>query len=249
MRPHLLPFGALAGLLLPIFSLLPARAQGVLDPAEGAKPCAALALPANDPEGQAARAYLSAYWKSLDALNAPKPPLDLKPGAAVAVAILGCKFDPTQPLETTVATAWQDLDIKRLQNEQGAAATQGGSASLSGKLEKFRADQHEAPTYVALSAGDQHTIAGEVRACYPEDTEARNDKAFQAHLTVTVDSTGEARTVEISTSDQARVQANPAYRTLAERAQAAVMNPACSKLPLPASALGRFHQIEFVFRP
>ena len=228
----------------------PSRAQGALDPAEGARPCAALALPADDAEGQAARAYLATYWKSLDALNAPEPPLDLKPGIAVEVATLNCKLDPTQSLETTVATAWNDFDIKRLQNEQGAAAAaQGDPHSLLGTLEKYRADQQQAPTFVALSAGDQHAVAGEVRACYPEDTEARNSTPFEAHLVVTVNATGEAQAVEFSKPDRARMQGDLAYRTLAERAQTAVMNPVCAKLPLPASDLGMAHQIEFVFRP
>lgn len=88
-----------------------------------------------------------------------------------------------------------------------------------------------------------------MRRCYAEDTEARNYAHFQAHLTVTVDATGEARQVEFSDQDRARMVSDPSYRALAERARAAVMSPVCAKLPLPPSQLGQVHQIKFVFRP
>jgi neural Wiskott-Aldrich syndrome protein len=140
--------------------------------------------------------------------------------------------------------------------------------SLLATLDKFRTDQKQthaphsranpaqggAPTQgrditASLSAGEQRAIGGEVRRCYAEDTEARNYAQFQAHLTVTVDAAGEARMVEFSAADAARMASDPSYRALAERARAAVMNPLCAKLPLPPGQLGQVHQLKFVFRP
>ena len=39
------------------------------------------------------------------------------------------------------------------------------------------------------------------------------------------------------------------YRALAERARDAVLNPTCSRLPIPANMLGKTQQLSFVFRP
>ena len=140
--------------------------------------------------------------------------------------------------------------------------------SLLATLEKFRADQKQthpprahanpaqggAPSRgrditARLSAGEQHAIASAVRRCYAEDTEARDYAQFQAHLTVTVDAQGVARAVAFSAADQARMQSDPSYRALADRARAAVLSPVCATLPLPASDLGRVHDLKFVFRP
>lgn len=140
--------------------------------------------------------------------------------------------------------------------------------SLLATLDKFRADQKQthAPTAranpaqggapsqgrditSALTSGEQHAIGSAVRRCYSEDTEARNYAQFQAHMTVTVDATGEARMVSFSAADAARMASDPSFRALAERARAAVMNPVCARLPLPPAQLGQVHQIKFVFRP
>jgi hypothetical protein len=140
--------------------------------------------------------------------------------------------------------------------------------SLMATLEKLRADQAQthppraranpaqggAPSRgrditASLSAGEQHAIGNAVRRCYAEDTAARDYAQFQAHLTVTVDATGEARAVEFSGADAQRMAADPSFRALAERARAAVMSPVCARLPLPPAQLGQVHQIKFVFRP
>ncbi|MBO1358533.1 energy transducer TonB [Acetobacter sacchari] len=101
----------------------------------------------------------------------------------------------------------------------------------------------------AMSAGDQRAIGGEVRRCYAEDTAAKDYASFVAHLIVTVDATGEARLVAFAPETQAKMNADPSYRALAERARAAVLSPTCSKLPIPKNLLGQTRQLKFVFRP
>ncbi len=196
--------------------------------------------------------------QSPDSVRAP-PPVPSPPSASQSVSPPSPSTLPALPQMALPSHLTQPNKTKN-----AAADTH----SLLATLEKFRVDQKQthaptahanpaqggAPTRgrditSALSAGDQHAIAGEVRRCYAEDTEARNYAQFQAHLIVTVDATGEARMVQFSGADQARMEADPSYRALAERARAAVMNPTCAKLPLPASELGAVHQIKFVFRP
>jgi len=140
--------------------------------------------------------------------------------------------------------------------------------SLLATLEKFRADQPQThpPKHHAnpdqggstsragditgqLSAGAQKAIGASVRRCYAEDTEAKNYATFVAHLSVTVDAGGEARMVQFKPDTAARMAADPAYRALAERARDAVLNPTCSKLPIPANMLGHVQTLSFVFRP
>ncbi|MBB2190135.1 energy transducer TonB [Gluconacetobacter azotocaptans] len=101
----------------------------------------------------------------------------------------------------------------------------------------------------ALNAADQKAIGNAVRRCYSEDTAARNYAQFVAHLVVTVDSTGMARLVQFSPETQARMEGDPSYRALAERARAAVLSPTCAQLPVPKNLLGQTRQLKFVFRP
>ncbi|CAK7193295.1 hypothetical protein COMNV_01510 [Commensalibacter sp. Nvir] len=144
--------------------------------------------------------------------------------------------------------------------------------SLESTLEAFRADQKQThpPKFKAnplkggapggggarngditraLSVGQQGKIASFVRRCYVEDTAARNYAQFSARLVVTVDETGEARIVTFDPSTQAKMNSDPIYRALAERARDAVLSPMCSKLPIPSQLLGRPKQLRFVFRP
>ncbi|MCQ9154336.1 energy transducer TonB [Acidomonas methanolica] len=146
------------------------------------------------------------------------------------------------------------------------------SHSLLATLEKFRADQKQthAPKARAnpdqggapkgggvpdgditraLSAADQRMIGGSVRRCYSEDTAARDYASFSAHLIVTVDASGVARLARFAPDTQARVNSDPVYRALAERARDAVLSPACAKLPIPARLLGQTHELKFLFRP
>ncbi|TLU71313.1 energy transducer TonB [Lichenicoccus roseus] len=196
---------------------------------------------------------------SPDSVRAP-PPVPSPPSPSQA---------PSPPSPSTLPALPQKMALpSHLTQPNPTRNAAADTHSLLATLEKFRADQKQthapaahanpaqggAPTRgrditSSLSAGDQHAIAGSVRRCYAEDTEARNYAQFQAHLTVTVDATGEARMVQFSPADQGRMAADPSYRALAERARAAVMNPTCAKLPLPASQLGAVHQIKFVFRP
>ena len=144
--------------------------------------------------------------------------------------------------------------------------TQQDSDSLLATLNSFRSDQKNDSTLSTkrlsrsnknsisnivgrLSTSQQKAIGAEVRRCYTEDTAAKDYASFVAHLIVTVDATGEARIVQFSPETQARMNTDPSYRALAERARAAVLSPTCAKLPIPKKLLGQPRQLKFVFRP
>lgn len=174
----------------------------------------------------------------------------------------------TQPVDKLPETP----TFSHITQPNKAKKTVADSHSLLATLDSFRADQKQthAPTARAnpkqggapdgggapngditraLSNADQKAIGGSVRRCYAEDTEARNYASFSAHLIVTVDATGEARMARFAPDTQARVNNDPAYRALAERARDAVLSPTCSKLPIPSNLLGQTHELRFVFRP
>lgn len=145
--------------------------------------------------------------------------------------------------------------------------------SLLATLEKFSADQKQVapPKHVynperggrpqgggaahgnltgALSTGQRKQIGDEVRRCYSEDTAARNYATYSAMMVVTIDATGEARDAEIAPTDMARAAGDPAFRAFAERARRAVLDPECSRLPVPPDLLGKpSAQLTFRFRP
>jgi outer membrane biosynthesis protein TonB len=145
--------------------------------------------------------------------------------------------------------------------------------ALDNTLEKFLADQKQvkAPTHVynperggklhgggsksgnltgELSDGQRKQIGDEVRRCYSEDTAARDYATYSAIMTVTIDDTGEAREVKLSPADQARANADEGFRAFAERAERAVLDPTCAKLPVPPDLLGKpAQELTFRFRP
>jgi hypothetical protein len=85
-------------------------------------------------------------------------------------------------------------------------------------------------------------ISDYARRCFPPDP----TKGVRITLAVTTDSDGVVRRAVVAPVDVARVNADPALRQYAERAVRAIMDPNCSRLPLPQTLLGR--QLEFTFR-
>jgi outer membrane biosynthesis protein TonB len=101
-----------------------------------------------------------------------------------------------------------------------------------------------------LSDGQRKQIGDDVRRCYSEDTAAQNYATYTVVMTVTIDATGEAREVKLSPEDLGRANADPAFRAFAERAERAVLDPTCAKLPVPPELLGKPAQdLMFRFRP
>jgi hypothetical protein len=56
--------------------------------------------------------------------------------------------------------------------------------------------------------------------------------------------------VKLSPADQARANADEGFRAFAERAERAVLDPTCAKLPVPPDLLGKpAQELTFRFRP
>jgi neural Wiskott-Aldrich syndrome protein len=68
-------------------------------------------------------------------------------------------------------------------------------------------------------------------------------------LKVTTDASGTARLAQVAPSDQGRAAGDPVFRAFAERAVRAVLDPACSNLPLPKSMMGANQTFTFRFSP
>jgi hypothetical protein len=101
-----------------------------------------------------------------------------------------------------------------------------------------------------LTTGEMRQIGAEVKRCYAEDTAARDYATFVAVITVTIDADGVVRDAQLSPDDRARSNRDPSFRAFAERAEQAVMDPACAKLPVPANLLGKpSQQLTFQFKP
>ncbi len=68
-------------------------------------------------------------------------------------------------------------------------------------------------------------------------------------MTVTTDASGVARLVGFAPAELSRIQSDARFQAFAERARRAVLDPACSNLPLPQSMLGKVNVLSFRFRP
>ncbi|GBR14324.1 energy transducer TonB [Asaia spathodeae] len=193
------------------------------------------------------------------------PPKPSPPSTSKQVAPPSPQTQPVDKLPETPS-------FSHITQPNPAKKTQTDSHSLLATLDAFRADQKQthppkaranpkqggAPNgggspngdiTSALSDAQQKAIGSGVRPCYTEDTAARNYASFSAYLIVTVDQNGEARIVRFTPATQAKMNADPSYRALAERAREAVLSPRCAKLPVPSGFLGKSHDLIFVFRP
>ena len=197
----------------------------------------------------------------------PPPPVKLAaptPPQPVAAPI------PPKPLKDPQRTKPLDT-VRHQQNETKNPAPD--TKSLMNTLDKLMADQKQdkAPTHTynpsrggahdaggqkhgnltgSLSEGQRKTIGDSVRRCYAEDTAAKDYASYRTIMTVTLDASGEAHDAKLSPGDQGRAGRDPAFRAFAERAMAAVLDPQCAKLPLPAALLGKDGQtLTFGFSP
>lgn len=140
-------------------------------------------------------------------------------------------------LEKLLADQKQTAPPKARYNPERGGKKDGGGAKSGGLTGE-------------LSDGQRKRIGDDVRRCYSQDTAAKDYANYVTIMTVTIDATGEARDAQLSDADRARANADPAFRAFAERAIRAVLDPQCSKLPVPPNLLGKPRQeLTFRFRP
>jgi len=100
-----------------------------------------------------------------------------------------------------------------------------------------------------LTSAQRGAIGDQVRRCWTIDSAAENVQQMRVMLKVTTDASGTARLAQVASADQGRVAGDPVFRAFAERAVRAVLDPACSNLPLPKSMMGANQTFTFRFSP
>jgi outer membrane biosynthesis protein TonB len=99
-----------------------------------------------------------------------------------------------------------------------------------------------------LTPDQRAAIGNEVRRCWTYDAGAKGVNQMRVLLDVTTDADGMARIAKVAPEDQGALN-DPVFRAFAERAVRAVLDPVCSKLPLPPDMLGQTRQWKFRFSP
>jgi hypothetical protein len=82
-----------------------------------------------------------------------------------------------------------------------------------------------------IGGKEQDLIRGGVQPCWNFDEGLLNARSLVVRLRVTIDGEGRYSSAEIL--DRGRYQSDPVFRAAADRARSAVLNPRCSKIPLP----------------
>jgi hypothetical protein len=180
----------------------------------------------------------------------PPPKPVMKPQAVPPPKLQSTKAQPHETKQAVPDTSALDNTLEKMladqpqlhppthrYNPERGGVHGGGALSKHGDLTG------------ALSAEQRKQIGQSVRPCYSEDTAAKNYASYSAIILVTIDAEGEARETALSSEDQGRANADPAFRAFAERAQRAVLDPQCAKLPVPPELLGKTAQLRFRFRP
>jgi hypothetical protein len=94
------------------------------------------------------------------------------------------------------------------------------------------------------SQSETDAIRNALSPCWAVDPGRRDARSLLVELRVFLTAEGAVRDAEVLTRPT-----NPAHRAAAEAARRAVLNPACSRLPIPADRLGRVPTMLIVFDP
>jgi hypothetical protein len=89
----------------------------------------------------------------------------------------------------------------------------------------------------AIGGKEQDLIRGGVQPCWSFDSGVMNARDLVVRLRVTID--GEGRYASAEVLDRGRYASDPAFRSAADAARRAVMNPRCNKVPLPPDRVAR----------
>ncbi|CAI3928154.1 unnamed protein product [Commensalibacter communis] len=65
--------------------------------------------------------------------------------------------------------------------------------------------------------------------CYQQNTDTKYFIEYKAHIIISLDDKGEAKTVDFDAVTKAKMNSDPKYRVFAERLKDSVLNPACSR--------------------
>jgi neural Wiskott-Aldrich syndrome protein len=174
--------------------------------------------------------------------NLPVPPLPVPPPPMPSVTSQPNPTTSPAPQSQALNNTLEKLRAMLKQTPPTARynPAQGGAPNGGGSL--FGNDTQ------ALTASERGAIGAYVRRCWTSDPEALGLDKMQALLTVTTDANGVAREAEVAPQDHGKL-ADPHFRAFADRAVNAVLDPACSNLPLPNSMLGKINVLTFRFRP
>lgn len=89
-----------------------------------------------------------------------------------------------------------------------------------------------------------------LQRCWTYDASARGIEDFRVKLRLLVDPTGIVRVARVAGPDAKRMERDPAFRALAERAIRAVLDPQCAdNRPLKSDPNGGYREITIEFTP
>jgi hypothetical protein len=110
--------------------------------------------------------------------------------------------------------------------------------------------QPKAGIAIHLTAVQRVATGNEVRPCW-EASSRSSQTTIQMHVRVVVqtDTAGTVRSAFVAPADQRQIEDDPAFRSFAERAIRAIMDPRCATLPLPDSLNGSPQTLTFRFSP
>jgi hypothetical protein len=101
-----------------------------------------------------------------------------------------------------------------------------------------------------LTQGQAKTIGAFVKRCFSSEVEAKDYASYVVMLEVVVDQSGEVHEAHLAPESQPRAAQDPAYLAFSDAAIHAVLDPQCSKLPLPPNVLKQAATtLTFRFRP
>ena len=202
--------------------------------------------------------------------EAIKPPPPMKLEAPPPPKVVPTQTPVKKPsVEPTQAKPLDTVRHQQQQTKNPAVDTH----SLQNTLEKFLADQKQVapPTHTynpsrngapdaggnlhgnlkgVLTQGQAKTIGASVKRCFSSEVESKDYASYSVMLEVVVDGEGEVREAHLAPEAQAHAAQDPAYLAFSDASLHAVLDPQCSKLPLPPNLMGKSGQtFRFRFTP
>ncbi|MBM3468475.1 MAG: TonB C-terminal domain-containing protein [Alphaproteobacteria bacterium] len=143
------------------------------------------------------------------------------------------KPDNTKKKKTSASKNFDDL-LNELSKEESGSPSRGKGAPAS-------------TIGAVLTASEKDALSRHIAQCWIIPAGLRDARNIRVPIKINVSRDGTVQKAEIV--DKARMSSDLSYRTAAESARRAVLDPRCSPLPIPADKYDMFKEFTFNFDP
>ncbi len=171
-----------------------------------------------------------------------KKPAEAKPAPPKSIARARPRHKPPPPKDDFLQSVLRDISPEERSETPDKKAKKEEEQPQPKKVE-----QRRAPLDAVATTSEIDAIRHAIEQCWNIPAGARDAENLVVSIRVWVNPDGTVREARIL--DQSRMLREPFFRTAAESALRAVLNPRCSPLPIPPKKYDQFKEMVLDFNP